>query len=157
MNQLANLSALDDVHAAVAGELAMNLFPAADVLKRHGLTTPDLARLSKNPVFVTAYRTFKQEWESATNSKERLRIKAALIAEERLLELDAIFMDQDLNPTARLEAFKQITNLADVLPKKDVQETGTRFNLTLNLGGEAQPVVIEANTEDVDDEDQQDL
>ena len=137
-----------DMQAELAMELAAGLLPINNIMTRFDLTKEQLRLLLLNPIFRGMVRSYKQEWLAATNAKERIRVKAAMATEEGLLELNRIFHDSMLNPTARLEAFKQMSNLADVQPKKDAVDTGPKFNLTLNLGSDpnaaAQHVTIDA-------------
>ena len=126
----------NDLDPALAVELAIGLLPIADILTRFGISKAHLVALLKNAVFRGMVTDYKREWHAASNAKERVKLKAAMAAEEGLLQLYGIFNNADVNPTARLEAYKQLTNLADVVPKKDAVETGSRFNLTLNLGGD---------------------
>jgi hypothetical protein len=141
----------DNLSAALANELALGLLPIPDIIKRFGITKSQLKGLLHQDTFKRMVKEAKREWNSASNAKERIRIKAAIAAEEGLLTLYEIFQDLELNPSARLEAYKQITELADVKPKKDVQDTGQHFNLVLNLGDKA-PITIEAEALDVDTE-----
>ena len=110
-----------------------------------------MQQLLQEQGFRNMVKQFKSEWLAASNSKERIRLKAAVMAEHNLLVLHDIVNDMELNPNARLEAYKQITALADVQPKKDVAEGGPRFNLTLNFGDGKQPMTIDAEAIDGDD------
>ena len=134
----------EDMRASLAAEIAVGLLPLPDILKRFDMTSSQLKMLLKEPSFKAMIKQFKQEWYEAANSKERIRLKAAIMVEENLLELHRIFNDIELNPAARLDAFKQMTTLADVQPKKDATDSGPKFNLTLNLGNESKPVTIDA-------------
>ena len=154
MNQIASSSLTsDDIEARVALELAIGIQPVADIIKQFSLTKAQMQQLLQEQGFRNMVKQFKSEWLAASNSKERIRLKAAVMAEHNLLVLHDIVNDMDLNPNARLEAYKQITALADVQPKKDAVESGPKFNLTLNLGGD-QTVTIDAETviDDGDDE-----
>ena len=144
MNQITT-TPLDSNHlrASLAAELAVGLLPLPDILKRFDMTSEQLRQLLKVPEFRGMVSQYKREWHEAANAKERIRLKAAVMVEENLIELHRIFNDIELNPTARMDAFKQMTNLADVQPSKDASASGPRFNLTLNLGNDS-PVTIDA-------------
>ena len=134
---------LNTAQPALAAELAVGLLPLPEILKRFDLTPAQLKALMRDPQFRQMVRQFKKDWEDASNSKERIRVKASLAVEENLLELHRLFRDIDMNPTARLEAFKQLVQLADVAPKKDAPDVGQRFSVTINIPGAA-PVAVEA-------------
>ena len=126
----------DDMRATLAAELAIGLLPVKDLLERFDLSAPQLKTLLQTPEFRGMVKDYKQAWHSASNVKERVRLKAAIATEEGLLELYQIFNNMEFNPSARLEAFKQLTALSDVAPKKDAIDHGPGFHLTLNLGGD---------------------
>ena len=145
MTELAQpLVNLQQVQASLAAELAVELLPVEEILKRFDLTAGQLRVMLKDPQFRSMIKQFRQEWHEAANAKERIRLKASLMVEDNLLELHALFNSIDVNPTSRLEAFKQMTQLADVLPSKESTYSGPKFNLTLNLGQGAEPVTIDA-------------
>ena len=149
MNTIATTPvSMDDAGAALAAELAVGLLPLPDVLKRFDISKDQLKLLLKDQQFKSMVRQFKHEWHAASNAKDRIKLKAAMMVEENLLELHRLFLDIELNPTARLDAFKQMTVLADVQPKKDAPDSGPRFMLTLNLAGEGsdQSLTIDADT-----------
>ena len=126
-------------------ELAANLLPVEAILTQFSLSKEQLKIMLKDKSFRRMVTTYKQEWMAATNAKERIRIKAAIATEEGLLALNDIFRDSKLNPTARLEAFKQLTALADVSPKPDAIDGGPKFMLTLNMGGDHAVVTLGAD------------
>ena len=134
----------DDMQARVALELAVGISPVADILKQFGLRKEQLKAMLQEQGFRNMVSQYKQEWLAASNAKERIRLKAAVMAEHNLLILHDIINDMDLNPTARLEAYKQVTALADVQPKKDVTDTGSRFSVTINIPG-AEPMSVAAD------------
>ena len=151
MNEIATKPvSSDDMRAALAAELAVGILPLPDILKRFDMTSAELKVLMKDANFKQMVSQFKREWNEASNSKERVRIKAVIMVEENLLELHSIFNDIELNPSARLDAFKQMVSLADVAPKTNAPDSGPKFNLTLNLGSSREPVTIDATTVDSD-------
>ena len=144
---------LQQMKASLAAELAVGLLPLPEILTRFGLNQGQLQLLLKDESFRKMVRQFKREWHEASNAKERIKLKASLMVEDNLLELHRIFNQLDLNPNARLDAFKQMVVLADAAPKKEGGSDGPRFNLTLNLGGEQKSVVVDAVSEVVDVEE----
>ena len=142
------------MQAKLAFELAVNIMPVQNILTQFGISKSDLKSLLQDHAFRNMVAQFKQEWNSATSAKDRVRLKAAVMVEENLLHLNDIFRDMDINPTSRLEAFKQMVVLADHAPKKDAAESGPKFNLTLNFGGD-KSVTIDADAviEDADASD----
>lgn len=129
---------------ALATELAVKLLPTEDILKQFGLTAEQLRDMLRDQQFRQMISQIRADWNAATNSKERVRLKAALSVEENLLTMHQIVNNTDLHPGARIDAFKQLKELADVAPKTNVAE-GTKFTLNIALQGQpAEKVVIDA-------------
>ena len=63
--------------AALAREIAMDIFPVHDIIALHRLTEEEWQRVQKNPKFVSMVADMSAEWQSAANTRERVRIKAA--------------------------------------------------------------------------------
>lgn len=134
--------------AALAAELATRLYPIADTLVRFGLDKAQLQHLMQDPQFRHQVKEYKREWESPLSAKERVRIKASIMVEDSLLELHRIFHDVAMNPQARLDAFKQAVNLADMQPKANAQPEQTKFTLNIQLAdAPAEKVVVDAHPE----------
>ena len=100
-------------------------------------------------------------WNSTDGTKDRIRAKAGMMVEDGLLELWAVFHDNDIAAPSRLDAFKQILSVADLGPTRGASgsggESGPRFALTINIpaspGHEAKSVTIDADlAEDDSDE-----
>ncbi len=133
--------------AALAAELATRLYPVVDTLKRFGLTADQLKHLMTDPQFRHQIKEYRREWSSPLSAKERVKVKASLMVEDGLLELHHIFHDVAMNPQARLDAFKQAVNLADMQPKANAQEVGPSFKFIIELGSsdnQKREVVIDA-------------
>lgn len=134
--------------AALAAELGANLLPLPEVMRRFEIDPPTLKKLLADPQFRHMVKDFKRDWNSPMSAKDRIKLKSLLMVEDGLIELHKIFHNMDLNPAARMDAFKQMTELADAKPKKDALPEGSKFNLTLNLGPHAtEPFEISAEAQ----------
>lgn len=143
--------------AALAAEMAAQIHDTKTIAKRFDITLAQLRELTREPAFNKMLEEFTREWESPMNVKERVRLKAAIAAEDGLAELYGIFQDVDLAPAARLDAFKQITTLADVQPSRAGDGGGGGgFQISINLGthGDApeKPIQVTGMTLDHDTE-----
>lgn len=129
--------------AHLAFELACDLLAQPDILSRFELTKDQLAHLVRHdPQFRHQYRAYKEAWGAPKNTRERVQLKAGLAVEDGMPELYAIFRNPEIATQQRLEAFKQLTNLADVAPKKDGMDIGSRFTVNINLGTPDAPEVV---------------
>ncbi len=139
--------AIDDMQPKLAAELAAGLLPVADILKRFDLTKTQLKILLHNAVFVAMVKDMREQWEGASNAKERIRVKAALAVEEGLQDLYNIYINPELNLTARLDAYKQLVVLADAAPKKDAPDAlGPQFSVVFNIPGANEPLTIQGSS-----------
>jgi len=124
---------LNSVNAQLAAELAAGLLPVPDILHRYEKTPAQLKQLLKDPMFSRMVSDFAKEWNSPLTAKERIRMKSLIAVEDSLSALYAMFHNPANAPPARLEAFKQLAELADAKPKKDAAADGSRFSVTFNI------------------------
>ena len=120
----------------LAAELAAGLSPTKDIAKRYMLTVSQLARLMKDTQFRAMYKEAKTLWESDTNSRQRIRVKAAMALEDSILPIYSIIHNENSPPPAKIDAFKQLAVLADAVPRADKGggQLGDKFSVTINLG-----------------------
>ena len=132
--------------AELAMELAAKLMPMPEILKRFGLNTKQLKTLLKDPAFSAQVRTSKQQWLAAGNAKERIRVKAGIATEDSIATLYQIANDADVSPSSRIEAVRQLAELADAKPRRDMNEGagGPVFAISINVPN-AEPVTFEAS------------
>ncbi len=138
--------------AALAAELATRLYPVADTLRRYSITKAQLQHLMQDPQFRHQITEYRREWESPLSARERVRMKSALAVEDGLVELYRLYHDVSAHPQARLDAFKQLVNLADMQPKQNAQTEGSKFTLNITLAGQEkeEKLIIDGSTvEDV--------
>lgn len=130
--------ALNDSDARLVWELVANIFPPADILKRHGLTGADLKAKMKDAMFVAAYKEAKTLWASDLNVQQRIKLKAGLLLEDSLQDLFVMIKDPQQSASNKLEATKQLGQLSQTInPKQQSGPEGSGFKLTINLGENA--------------------
>ncbi len=140
---------MDDMRPRLAAELAAGLLPMRDILTRFDLTKQQLEKLLTDPGFRSAIVEFRGQWRDAGNARERIRVKAALAVEEGLIELYNMYTNLDINPNARLDAYKQLVTLSDTAPVKDATPEGSRFSVIFNIPGAEQPLTIQGSANPV--------
>lgn len=127
--------ALNDSDARLVWELVANISPAADILKRHGLTVADLKAKMLDKMFVAAYKEAKQAWASDLNVQQRIRLKSGLLLEDSLQDIFVMIKDPLQSASNKLEATKQLGQLSQTInPKQLAGGEGSAFKLTINLG-----------------------
>ncbi len=137
----------NDASARLALELAMNIKSPAAIAAEYGLSTSELSRrLKSEPQLAGQVTEYRKVWNHPMNAAERVRIKTAVLVEDGLPDLWALFTNTENNPNMRLDVHKHLTKLADVEPKREADnDIGSRFNVTIVLPG-AEPMEIHAAT-----------
>lgn len=136
--------------ARLAQELAAGLSDPKDILERFGLTKAQLQRIVQDKHFKELYGEAKRVWNSMDNVEERIRAKSMYLLEDSILPLYSIIHNNDLQPAARIDAFSKLMKISDMEPKKDVDNSGNTFTVTINVPGEDKPVIIEHVPNDQD-------
>lgn len=146
----------------LAREIAINHYPLKEVLRKRGILSPNDPRwlkISRLPRFHTILENEISNWQSATNTHERTKLKAAAMIEEWLPEANSRLNDLKENLPAKVELAKLITKIAGMgIEKMGIEgEGGTKVSININLGAdqklgfnkEVTPKVISAEAVDM--------
>lgn len=139
----------EDGSSRLALELAIGLRPAAEVADAYGLSASEVAhRLRDDKAFASQVMDLKRAWRSSLSAKDRVRMKSEVMVEDALPFLWKLLTNPEVHPGVRLDLHKHLTRLADVEPKPQAQEGGSRFSVTINLPRQ-DPVEVSVNTNEV--------
>ena len=132
--------------AALAREIACDIFPLADILKLHQLDDDTWNRISQHPRFVAMVKQMTAEWNAASNTRERVSMKAATGLESMLEVYIRDINDPSIPLNQRVEAGKFLAKLGEL----DTQagDTSGRFTIVMNIGEQvrrADMKIIEAS------------
>lgn len=129
-------NAISQTDGRLAWEIAAEIAPIPDIIHRYGMTPADFKKKLQNPMFRGAVREAKSLWKSDLNVQQRIRLKAAYLVEDSLLDVFKIMKDEKMGSAARLEAFEKLLKSADLTPKaKDGSGgLGTGFRVNIILG-----------------------
>jgi hypothetical protein len=130
--QTQKLNALVDF-ATLAREIAQDIFPLETITKLHNLTDDEWLRISVHPKFVSILGEMQREWNSASNTAERIKVKAQTGLESQLEILIADCGDPTIPLSQRTEAYRMLARLGDLDGQGKVQ-IGEKFSITLNIG-----------------------
>jgi len=119
--------------AALAREIAMDIFELDQILQIHQLSVEEWERIQKNPQFQQMLRGLIGEWQSAANTRERVRIKAATGIEMHLEELILALGDDQIPLGQRVEAAKFLARLGELDNIREFGSAGA-FQINLNIG-----------------------
>lgn len=120
--------------ARLARELAMDILPVNDVLRIHELDDSTWLKIQSDPKFQAMLSSMITEWNSADNTKARVRVKAAT-AFESLVEVyvrDA--MDIGIPLAQRVEVGKLLVKIGELESVRDGKDAGSQVLIQINTG-----------------------
>lgn len=137
----------DTGSSRLAFDLATQMRPAADIASDYGMTSQELiTRLKTDRQLQLQVSELKRIWNSPLSAAERVRLKTAVMVEDGLTDLWRLMTNSDTAPAVRVDIHRHLAKLADVEPKKDPIEQGSRFSVTINLPGAAEPMHVVAES-----------
>ena len=122
----------------LAREIAMDVHSLDEILSTHGIDTQHWEALNSSPIFQSVLKSAVEEWQSATNTAERVKIKSLVFVEEALPEFYARAHDPKEPLAAKTEILKTIAKFAGVGGSIDGAVTGEKMTVTINLGADRQ-------------------
>jgi len=155
---VALLPRTDALYVKLAREIAIDHHELGDILTRYGVTELEWERIRTDPRFQSLLKTEIEAWQSAVNTHERTKLKAAAMIEEWMPEAMGRLHDKGENLSAKVELGKLIARIAGMgLNNAEINGgVGEKFSVTINLGSDNQlkfekevtPKVIEATPND---------
>lgn len=145
---VSEFNAITDTDSRLAIELAVQIRPIAELLIHYNLSRVELAAKLKESMFRDMVKQAKTLWHSDLNIKERIRLKSQVLVEDSLLSIFQIIHDANNAIPAKLDAFKQLSRVAEVdAPDHKQGATGDRFTVQINLGDTIAPIIIDTQPE----------
>ena len=141
MNAISQISS--EMSAALALDLAANIWPEADVFKNHNVDPLYGAALLQQDWFRKMVDEARREWSSISNAKQRIRLKSQLAVEHSIEELYAVVTDKQTPAAARVAAFKELKDLSGAAQGDGDSGGGGPQAPTVNifLNGEESPAI----------------
>lgn len=138
---------LDDTTITrLATELARDMYTVPEILARFDLDAEVFReRVRPHPTFTRAYREAHTLWHAASNTKERVQLKAQTVFEDWLSEADRLFHDQNQPLTGKVELLKTMSKVGglDQSDKQSAIAPGDRVLVQINLSaGDNAPQTI---------------
>lgn len=131
-----SLYELDTAYLKVAREIAVNFHDTETILSRHGIGPAEWERIKKDERFLRLLDAEVQAWNSATNTHERTKAKAAALIEEFLPEANQRLHSTSENLPAKVELLKTLVKVAGMGEREVGVGTGSGFTVTINLGSD---------------------
>ncbi len=133
--------AIDEFSATLAFDLAAELHEPQDVFAKHGMSIQEGVDLLNQPWFQNMVRQAKQDWNTITNAKERIKAKASLALEESIVTMYGMIEDKNIPAAARVAAFKELKDVSGVAPRDQEGAINNIVPIRIFLGG-VDPVSI---------------
>lgn len=119
----------------VAREVAKDILPIETILDLHKITQTQWETLQNSKVFLGLLQSEAEAWGSATNTAERLKLKALSMCEEWLPEANSRIHDPGETLAAKNETVKTVARFAGIGANGDgASGSGEKFSFTINLG-----------------------
>lgn len=133
--ELGAAEALSNTDGRLAWEIASGIASVPEICKRYAMSPQDFKRKLGDPMFRKAVREAKSLWNSDLNVQQRIRLKAAFLVEDSLLDIFAILKNEGGLAVNRLDAFKKLIEVADMTPKSKGEGTvNNGFKVNIILG-----------------------
>lgn len=128
--------------AALAREIAMDIFDVEQILELHRLSDEEWLKIQQNARFQQMLLSMTQEWKSAVNTRERVKMKAATGLESVLENYIREIGDPRIPLVQRVEAGKFLAKLGELGPEANVLGGGGS-SVTINIStGNRPPLTI---------------
>ncbi len=120
--------------AKLARELAWDMHKTHDILARYGLTEDQFVVLKEIPFFKNALEALTIEWNSAASTEDRIKLQAAMGAEDLLPHAIARMHKPDETLNAVIDGVKMLTSIAGINKETKTGNNSEKFTITINLG-----------------------
>jgi hypothetical protein len=144
----------DEKLIKLAREIAMDIRSREEILDLLEISGDEFDEISSNTRFQHYLRSAVEEWNSAKNTGERVKIKSLSFVEEALPEFYARAHDPAESLAAKTEVLKTVARFAGLGGQVVGGSTPERMVVTINLGADQQIRVEQAITtsyEEVED------
>lgn len=121
--------------AMLAREIAMDLFDVKQIIELHRLTDEEWTRIQATPKFQQMLSEMIAEWNSASSTADRVKMKAATGLESVLEVFIRDIADTSIPLTQRAEAGKFLARLGELDGQRgNLAGGGGQLLIQLNIG-----------------------
>lgn len=132
-----------DYSAALAADLAADLYEREVVFKNHGMSMAQGLELLAQPWFKAMVDQAKRDWDALDNVKDRIKTKAQIALEDSIPTVYGIIADKTTPGAARVAAFKEMKEIAGMGAKESEGQGQVFVPIQIFLDGrEAPPLVF---------------
>jgi hypothetical protein len=127
---------------ALAQEIVQAYQTKENILKSLHITEDDYELIAQNPTFQRILRQLMTEWNGATNTSKRIKIKSQWAIEEGIPYIFESMTDMNEPLSARVEAFKAISKIGQLDTHDALHGADRSFRLEINIGAGVPTVTI---------------
>lgn len=119
----------------LAREIASDIHPVEDIIKRHGIPSEEFEVILRNPKFTRLLEDAATAWGDAQNTGERIKVKSLSMLEDWLVTAYATLHDVKSSLRDKVELAKFIGRLGGI-GEKGIMDTsgGERISISINMG-----------------------
>lgn len=122
----------------LAREIAIDHFELETILKHYQIPTERWEIIKNNARFQSLLESQIADWQSATNTQERSKLKAAALLEEWFPTANMELHDRNASLSGRVELAKLLARIAGMGENRGGEVlAGEKFSITINLGADA--------------------
>lgn len=149
--RISNLTKADELRLRdLAHGIVRGIEEPATILNRLGFTSDDYMELSETRMFRQMLSQAQAEWEGASNTHKRIKLKAAVNIEEALPHFFTAMTDAKEPLSSKVKAFEVVSRVAGLgNPEPAGMGAGQFFKLEINLGGGIAPMVLASGVDSV--------
>lgn len=126
--------------ATLAREIAQDIFPVEQIVSLHRLTDEEWARIQAHPKFVAILGDMQREWNSAENTRQRIKVKAQTGLEAQLEVFIQDINDPSIPLAQRVEAGKFLARLGELDGVGG--RAGEGVQIVLNIGDTTKSIEV---------------
>lgn len=130
--------------ATLAREIAMDIFPVDEVVALHKLGDEEWRRIQEHPRFVAMLAGMQRDWQSAANTRERVKVKSATGLESMLEVFIRDINDGTIPLNQRVEAGKFLAKLGELDAVRGSGDGGNGVIINIITSRDHAPLTIEA-------------
>lgn len=127
----------------LAREIAMDVRPIEQILEIMEISEERFDEIRSIPRFQSYLKAALEDWNSATNTAERVKIKSMAFVEEILPEFYARAHDPRESLLHKVEVLKTVSRFAGLGGPVQTAGSGEKMTVTINLGSGSDSVRIE--------------
>ena len=119
--------------ATLAREIAQDIFSVEQIVALHRLSDDEWAQIQAHPRFISMLSQMQRDWQSAANTRERVKIKAQTGLESQLEVFIRDINDKAIPLAQRVDAGRFLARLGELDGQTSQNATGIGSGVTINI------------------------